>query len=75
MFLTEVCRYAETDSHQRAGKHLPSFEDLHVNTKLSGNKILWRILEDPSFKEALAKTKPQLTDQQRPSSKNLFASC
>jgi len=60
-FLTEVCRYAETDSHQRAGKHLPSFEDLHVNTKLSGNKILWRILDDPSFKEALAKTKPQLT--------------
>ena len=59
-FLTEVCRYAETDSHQRAGKHLPSFEDLHVNTKLSGNKILWRVLEDPSFKEALAKTKPQL---------------
>ena len=60
-FLTEVCRYAETDSHQRAGKHLPSFEDLHVNTKLSGNKILWRILEDPSFKEALVKIKPQLT--------------
>ena len=59
-FLTEVCRYAETDSHQRAGKHLPSFEDLHVNTKLSGNKILWRILDEPSFKEAMAKTKPQL---------------
>jgi len=32
-----------------------------VNTKLSGNKILWRILEDASFKEALTKTKPQLT--------------
>lgn len=59
-FLTEVCRYAETDSHQRAGKHLPSFEDLHVNTKLTGNKIVWKILEDPSFKEALAKLKPQL---------------
>ena len=58
-FLTEVCRYAETDSHQRSGKHLPTYEDLHVNTKLSGNKILWRILEDASFKEALAKVKPQ----------------
>ncbi|HET9745103.1 MAG TPA: transcription antitermination factor NusB [Chitinophagaceae bacterium] len=56
-FLTEVCRYAETDAHQRAGKHLPSFEDLHVNTKLSGNKILWKILDDPSFKDALAKMK------------------
>ena len=59
-FLTEVCRYAETDSHQRAGKHLPSYEDLNVNTKLSGNKVLWRILDEPSFKEALAKIKPQL---------------
>lgn len=58
-FLTEVCRYAETDSHQRSGKHLPTYEDLHVNTKLSGNKILWRILQDASFKEALAKLKPQ----------------
>lgn len=60
-FLTEVSRYAETDSHQRAGKHLPSYEDLHVNTKLTGNKIIWKILEDASFKEALAKLKPQQT--------------
>ena len=58
-FLTEVCRYAETDSHQRAGKHLPSYDDLHVNTKLTGNKILWKVLEDASFKEAVAKLKPQ----------------
>jgi transcription antitermination protein NusB len=59
-FLTEVCRYAETDSHHRSGKHLPSYADLHVNTKLAGNKILWKILEDASFKEALTKLKPQL---------------
>ena len=60
-FLTEVCRYAETAAHQRAGKHLPSYEDLHVNTKLAGNKILWKILEEPSLKESLAKLKPQQT--------------
>ena len=60
-FLTEVCRYPETDAHQRAGKHLPSYEDLHVNTKLAGNKTLWKILEDATFKEALAKLKPQQT--------------
>lgn len=59
-FLTEVCRYAETDSHQRAGKHLPNYEDLHVNTKIAGNKILWRIMEDPPYKNALTKVKPQL---------------
>jgi N utilization substance protein B len=60
-FLTEVCRYAETDAHQKAGKHLPTYEDLHVNTKLAGNKVLWKILEDSTFKEALAKLKPQQT--------------
>ena len=59
-FLTEVCRYAETDAHQRAGKHLPTYEDLHVNTKLAGNKILWKIIEETSFKDALVKLKPQL---------------
>ena len=60
-FLTEVCRYAETDSHQKASKHLPSYEDLHVNTKLAGNKVLWKILDDSTFKDALAKLKPQQT--------------
>ena len=59
-FLTEVCRYAEKDAHQRAGKHLPTYEDLHVNIKLAGNKILWRIMEDASYKTALTKVKPQL---------------
>lgn len=59
-FLTEVCRYAEKDSQQRAGKHLPTYEDKHVNTKISGNKILWKILEDESFKATVQKTKPQL---------------
>src|SRR6185436_3825916 len=57
-FLTEVCRYAETDAHQKAGKHLPSYEDLHVNTKLAGNKILWRIVDDSTLKNALEKLKP-----------------
>ena len=60
-FLTEVCRYAETDAHQRAGKHLPSYEDMHVNTKIAGNRILWKIMEDPSYKLVLSKVKPQLT--------------
>jgi len=59
-FLTELSRYAETDSHKRAGKHLPTYEDLHVNTKLAGNKTLWKILDETSFKDAVNKIKPQL---------------
>ena len=59
-FLAEVARYAETDAHHRAGKHLPSFEDLHVNTKIAGNEILWKILGDALFKEFVKKDKPEL---------------
>lgn len=58
-FLTEVTRYAETDSHQRAGKHLPTSDDLNVNTKIAGNELLWKMLEDPAFKEQLATQKPE----------------
>lgn len=48
-FLSEVLQYAETDAHQRASKHLPTAEDLNVNTKIAGNELLWRIKEDASF--------------------------
>ena len=56
-FLTEVCRYAETTAHHRAGKHITTFEDLHVNTKIAGNTVLWKMLENISFKENLKKIK------------------
>jgi len=51
--LTEVARYAETDSKNRAAKHLPSYQDLHVNTKIAGNTFLWTILEAKGFKSAV----------------------
>jgi N utilization substance protein B len=59
-FLTEVTRYAEKDAHRRAGKHLPSEYDLNVNTKIAGNELLWKMLEDPSLKEQFASEKPAL---------------
>lgn len=52
-FLTEVARYAETDARQKASKHLPTAEDLNVNTKLAGNELLWRIMEDKGFSSAV----------------------
>ena len=58
-FLTEVARYAETEAHKRASKHLPSAEDLNVNTKIAGNEVLWKILEDESIKEQFGIEKPQ----------------
>src|SRR5215470_420275 len=59
-FLSEVARFAEKDSHNRAGKHLPTYEDLHVNTKIAGNEIIWKIAEDNSFKEFVNKDKVAL---------------
>ena len=58
--LTEVGRYAETDSRLRASKHLPTEQDRNVNTKVAGNELLWTILELPSYKTALNQYKPQL---------------
>ena len=59
-FLTEVSRYAETDAHQKASKHLPTEKDLNINTKIAGNEVLWKMLEDPALKEQFASEKPAL---------------
>ncbi len=59
-FLTEVAGYVETDAYKRSGKHLPSQEDLNVNTKIAGNQLLWKIKEDPAYKLAYNQSKPQL---------------
>ncbi|RTL56168.1 MAG: transcription antitermination factor NusB [Sphingobacteriales bacterium] len=58
-FLGEVARYAETDARQRASKHLPTAEDLNVNTRLAGNTVLWSIRENESCKKAIAALKPE----------------
>ncbi|HNP24505.1 MAG TPA: transcription antitermination factor NusB [Panacibacter sp.] len=55
-FLTEVARYAETDSRIRLSKNLPTHEDRNVNIKISGNEMLWKILESESFKKATGKS-------------------
>lgn len=60
-FITEVARYAETDARKKASKHLPTAEDLAINIKLAGNEILWKIIEDITFKAAVADEKMQHT--------------
>ncbi|MEX1201763.1 MAG: transcription antitermination factor NusB [Ferruginibacter sp.] len=64
-FILEVARYAEKDALQKASKYLPSAADLAVNTKLAGNELLWKILEDLSFKAAVQEGKLQhITDNE-----------
>jgi N utilization substance protein B len=57
--LTEIAGYAETDAYIRSNKHLPTKEDLNVNTKIAGNEVLWKIKENASFQQALGKAKPE----------------
>ncbi len=60
--LAEVSLYAETDARNRASKHLPTQEDLNVNTKIASNELLQKILELPSYKQAVKEIKPQQLD-------------
>jgi N utilization substance protein B len=61
-FLTELARYAETDSLRRSSKHLPTEHDKNVNTKLAGNQLLWKMLEQESYQKMVKKDKPELND-------------
>ncbi len=58
-FITEVARFAEKDALQKASKHLPTAGDLSINTKIAGNELLWKILEDASFKSSVTAYKLQ----------------
>lgn len=55
--LTELARYAEKDANRKAHKHLPTAADLSVNTKIAGNEVLWKILDDKSFEKAVDECK------------------
>lgn len=57
-FFTEIAAYAEKDAYVRSSKHLPSEQDLNVNTKIAGNEIIWKIKEDASYLAQVEKEKP-----------------
>jgi transcription antitermination protein NusB len=56
-FITEVARFAEKDAAQKAQKHLPSANDLNINTKISGNEVVWAIIENASFQKSVEQFK------------------
>lgn len=57
--INAVASYAETDAYNRSSKHLPTEEDLRVNTKIAGNEILWKMKEDASLRAEWEKAKPE----------------
>jgi N utilization substance protein B len=52
-FITEIASYAHVDALQKSGKHLPTQDDLNINTKIAENEIIRLTLQDESFKKAL----------------------
>ncbi len=56
-FIIEVARFAEKDAAQKAQKHLPSANDLNINTKISGNEIVWAIIENATFQKSVEQFK------------------
>ena len=56
-YIIEVARYAEKDALQKASKHLPTENDLHINTKIAGNEIVWAVLENASFQKSVEQLK------------------
>jgi N utilization substance protein B len=55
--LIEIARYAEKDAVHKANRHLHSSRDLNVNIKVAGNEIIWSLLENQSFKQAVEEYK------------------
>jgi N utilization substance protein B len=56
-FVTELARFAETDAHQKASKHLPTAQDLNINTKISGNELVWKTIENKTFVQVVHQQK------------------
>ena len=50
----QTALYSEKDARHRASKHLPTNEDLSVNTKIAGNTLLWQTIENPEYKSVLS---------------------
>jgi len=53
LYTIRIAQYAETNARRRAGKYIPTQEDLNVNTKIATNEFIWQILSDATFTEAL----------------------
>ncbi|RAJ88163.1 N utilization substance protein B [Chitinophaga dinghuensis] len=63
--VVQVAQYAETDAQARASKHLPSAEDLQVNTKIAGNEFIYQIINDRGFQVNLEQWKmKRLVDEE-----------
>ncbi|MEZ5045413.1 MAG: hypothetical protein R2831_00290 [Chitinophagaceae bacterium] len=56
-FLIQLCDYVLVFSNQRSSKHLPTQEDLNINTKLAYNIVIKALKENQSIIDLTKKHK------------------
>ena len=71
--ILEIAGYAEKDALQKASKYLPSEKDLKVNTKISGNELVWVVKESSSFLRSADKFKTKYLINEELVRKGYFA--
>ena len=57
LYTLRIAQYAETDAQNRSFKYLPSTEDLNVNTSISANGFLVKMLRNDSLEEKIKNDK------------------
>ena len=57
LYTLRIAQYAETDAQHRSAKYLQSAEDMNVNTSISANSFVLKMLDNASFNEKIKKDK------------------
>ena len=56
----QIAKYSEVWAYSRANKNIVTEEDRNVNTKVAGNDIVWKLLENKTYQKLIEEEKPEL---------------
>ena len=56
----QIAKYSEVWAYSRANKNIVTEEDKNVNTKVAGNEVVWKLLENKSYQKLIEEEKPEL---------------
>lgn len=56
----QIAKYSEVWAYSRANKNIVTEEDRNVNTKVAGNEVVWKLLENKSYQKLIEEEKPEL---------------
>lgn len=57
LYTLRIAQYAETDASTRSSKYLPTSEDMNVDTSISTNQFVLKLIANGSFNEKIKKDK------------------